>query len=151
MTITRLSVSTIDERNLGKAVISCLRTEPLSSCPILFLGSLIPIPCSATRLSRVPIVDFPFSRGFHWAGGQLGANSQARIVNKRKYKHEDTLIRLRLASLSWLIYLKVSIDLWSDRYFSRKIFYNCWKNSLCLRDISWPIKLLLTDCLLTIF
>lgn len=78
MTITRLSVLTIDEGNLGKAVISCLRTEPpffvfpsFSRSPI----SLLPSP--VTRLSHAPIVNFPSSRDFHRAGRQLGANSQA--------------------------------------------------------------------------
>lgn len=142
MTITRLSVSTIDEGNLGKAVISCLRTEPLSSSCSLFLGPpLIPISCSATRLSHVPIMDFPFSRDFHRAGGQLGAISQDRIVNKRRYEHEDTLIRLRLASLSWLIYPKVSIDLWSDRCFSRKMIIIVGRTVYVFEIfISWPIK-----------
>lgn len=78
MTITRLSVSTIDEGNLGKAVISCLRTEPLSSCSLLFLGPpSLPSPPLPSRNEAFAIVDFSSSRDFHRAGGQLGANSQA--------------------------------------------------------------------------
>lgn len=77
MTITRLSVSTIDEGNLGKAVISCLRTEPLSSCSLLFLGPPSLPPLLPSRNEAFAIVDFSSSRDFHRAGGQLDANSQA--------------------------------------------------------------------------
>lgn len=66
MTITRLSVSTsIDEGNLGKAVISCLRTEPpfflfpsFSRSPIFIPPPPYPL---TMRLSHAPIVDFSSS------------------------------------------------------------------------------------------